>query len=186
MSRPARKPLRYAVLAATLLLPSLALRAQTPVPPLAIPPKGPTLTPLTLPTLSAGQLELVRLEGEFSDAVAQGGGKAFAAWFADDGITLQNAQPPVLGRAAIAAAAQWLPQNYQLTWYAEGAQMGPNALSGFAWGHYTALTITNGKPVAASGRFITVWKKVAGQWKVALDASANDVPANALDPLPKP
>lgn len=184
MSRPARKPLRYALLAAALaaLVPSLA--AQTP---LAIPPKGPTLSPLTMPKLSAAQLELVSLEGEFSDAVIKGGGKAFAAWFADDGVTLQNGRPPVLGRAAIAAAAQWDPATYQLSWYAEGAQMGPNALSAFTWGHYTATTTgRDGHATSNAGRFITVWKKVAGQWKVALDASADDVPANGLNALPKP
>jgi ketosteroid isomerase-like protein len=38
-----------------------------------------------------------------------------------------------------------------------------------------------------SGRYITVWKKVKGEWKVALDASADDVPAAGdCCVLPKP
>ncbi len=180
--------------AATLLLPALAL-AQSPAqlpglnPPSADPlSKGPTISPLTMPTLSQGELELVKLEGDFSDAVAKGGGKVFASWFAEDGITLSNGKPPVRGRDAIAAVANWDPKDYQLTWYAEGAQMGPNSLSGFTWGHYTATSRDkNGQPIALSGRYITVWKKVKGEWKVALDASADDVPASGdCCALPKP
>lgn len=195
MSRMTNKLLLNTLLsAATLLLPALAL-AQSPAqlpglnPPSADPlSKGPTISPLTMPTLSQGELELVKLEGDFSDAVAKGGGKVFASWFAEDGITLSNGKPPVRGRDAIAAVANWDPKDYQLTWYAEGAQMGPNSLSGFTWGHYTATSRDkNGQPIALSGRYITVWKKVKGEWKVALDASADDVPASGdCCALPKP
>jgi ketosteroid isomerase-like protein len=148
--------------------------------------RGPALSPLTMPTLSPGELELVKLEGEFSDAVAKRGGKAFASWFAEDGITLQNGKPPVLGRTAITAAALWDPKDYQLTWYAEGAQMNPGGESGFTWGHYTSVAKDqNGQPITLSGRTITVWKKVKGEWKVALDASAEDVPTGNCCTPPK-
>lgn len=180
--------------AAGLLAPA-ALCSQNPsqspaqqVPP-ATPPASPStpsllqrpvLTPLKMPTLSPGVIELIKLEGEFSDSVAKGGGKAFASWFADDGVTLNNGKPAVLGRTAIAANANWDPKLYQLTWYAEGAQMGPSGDTGFTWGHYDATTNTaDGRPSTLSGRYITFWKKVNGKWKVALDASANDAPPTA-------
>jgi ketosteroid isomerase-like protein len=148
----------------------------------------PVLTPLTMPTLSTGILELIKLEGEFSDAVTKGGGRAFASWFADDGVTLNDGKPAVLGRTAIAAIANWDPKEYQLSWYVEGAQTGPSGDTGFTWGHYDAASKDDkGKPITLSGRYITFWKKVAGKWKVALDASANDAPAapNCCS-LPKP
>jgi ketosteroid isomerase-like protein len=141
------------------------------------------VTPLTMPTLSPGQLELIQLEGAFCDAVAANGGKAFASWFADDAVTLNNGQPAVQGLTAIAATANWDPKTYQLTWFAEGAQMGPSGDTGFTWGHYDATTTRDGKPLTVSGRYITFWKKVRGQWKVALDASANDAPTSPLAPL---
>jgi ketosteroid isomerase-like protein len=189
MSRTASKLL----LAATLLLPA-AIYGQTGSPTPSVDPlapqstKGLTLNPLTMPSLSPGEIELVKLEGEFSDAVAKGGGKAFASWFAEDGITLQNGKPPIRGRAAIEANAVWDPKDYQLTWYAEGAQMGPDGRSGFTWGHYDATSKDKqGQPITTSGRYITVWKKVAGAWKVALDASADDAPAvGDCCALPKP
>jgi ketosteroid isomerase-like protein len=56
--------------------------------------------------------------------------------------------------------------------------MGPSGDTGFTWGHYEAHgTDSKGQPIASSGRYITFWKKVAGHWKVALDASSNDAPA---------
>ena len=145
-------------------------------------------SPLSQPTLSPGVLTLMELEGRFAQAVATGGGKAFSSWFADDAVTLNNGKPAVLGRASIAAQATWDPKVYQLTWVPEGAQMGPSNDMGFTWGHYEGRsTDKNGQPVLTSGRYFTVWKKLAdGNWKVALDASANDVPAGDCCALPKP
>jgi ketosteroid isomerase-like protein len=147
------------------------------------------ISPLTQPTLSPGVILLMELEGKFAQAVAAGGGKAFANWFADDAVTLNNGQPAVMGRATIAAQAQWDPKEYQLTWTPQGAQMGPSNDMGFTWGHYEGRSKDkNGQPVMISGRYMTVWKKVAdGSWKVAMDASANEPPQTGeCCVLPKP
>lgn len=146
-------------------------------------------SPLAQPTLSPGVILLMELEGRFAKAVAAGGGKAFASWFADDAVTLNNGRPAVLGRSAIAAQAQWDPKEYQLTWTPQGAQMGPSNDMGFTWGHYEGTSKDkNGQPVTISGRYFTVWKKTPdGSWKVALDASANEPPAaGECCVLPKP
>ncbi|WP_419804070.1 YybH family protein [Terriglobus sp.] len=138
-----------------------------------------TGTPLTQPTLSPGALELLTLDGQFSQSVAKGGGAGFASWFADDGIVLNNGKPPIYGHARIAATATWKPDAYQLTWQPEYAQMGPSADMGYTWGHYEGNSKDrNGNPVKTSGRYMTVWKKTPdGKWKVALDASADEPPA---------
>jgi ketosteroid isomerase-like protein len=166
------------------------LRAQTPLTPLdRVGQKPSVISPLAQPTLSPGVLLLMELEGKFANAVAAGGGKAFASWFADDALTLNNGQSAVMGRAAIAAKANWDPKEYQLTWVPEGAQMGPSNDMGFTWGHYEGQTKDkNSQPVTVSGRYITVWKKMAnGEWKVALDASANGPPqAGECCVVPKP
>jgi ketosteroid isomerase-like protein len=152
-------------------------------------PTDPAANPFAEPTLTPGVLLLMELEGRFAKAVAAGGGKAFASWFADDGVTLNNGRPAVLGRTAISAQAQWDPKTYQLTWTPQGAQMGPSNDMGFTWGHYEGHSKDkNGQPVVISGRYFTVWKKVAdGSWKVALDASADEPPAaGECCTLPKP
>ncbi len=169
------------------LLPA-SLRAQTEGQ--SIPPPTPvkpthTFIPMPTPNLSPGVLELLKLEGDFSAAVTKGGGRAFSTWFADDGVTLNNGQPAILGRTAIAASATWDPAVYQLSWYAEGAQVTSPNNSGFTWGHYDATTIAkDGKSTTLTGRYITFWKKVDGKWKVALDASANEPPPTNGLPTP--
>jgi ketosteroid isomerase-like protein len=146
-------------------------------------------SPLTQPNLTPGALLLLELEGRFAKAVETGGGKAFGTWFAEDGVTLNNGKPAVLGRTAIAAQAQWDPKTYQLTWTPQGAQMGPSNDMGFTWGHYEGHSKDkNGGPVVIMGRYFTVWKKLPdGTWKVALDASADEPPATGeCCVLPKP
>jgi ketosteroid isomerase-like protein len=172
---------------------SAALHAQVPGMMPGVTPADPNgykiISPVTQPTISPGQLTLLELEAHFADAVAAGGGKAFASFFADDAVTLSNGKPATLGRGAIAASATWDPKDYQLTWVAQGAQMGPSNDMGFTWGHYEGRsTDKDGKPIVTSGRYMTIWKKLAdGTWKVALDASADEPPADGdCCTLPKP
>ena len=147
------------------------------------------ISPLTQPTITPGMVTLLELETKFANAVARGGGKAFSSWFAEDGVSLANKEAPVMGRAAIAARAVWDPKEYQLTWVAAGAQMGPSNDMGFTWGHYDGSSKdVHGETVKTSGRYFTVWKKQAdGEWKVALDASAEEpAGAGSCCILPKP
>jgi ketosteroid isomerase-like protein len=181
-----------AVPAAFLLLVTCRMESQATPGPVSLDgltQKPVVVSPLTQPTLSPGVIVLMELEGRFAQAVAAEGGKAFAEWFADDAVTLNNGQSATMGRAAIAAQAHWDPKEYQLTWVPQGAQMGPSNDMGFTWGHYEGRSKDkNGQPVVITGRYMTVWKKVAdGSWKVALDASANE-PAQTGEccVLPKP
>lgn len=192
MSKHAQLRLAAATLCIVTTLPLAAQTgANTPTPPSFDPlTQSPAITsPLTQPTLSPGVLLLMELEGRFAQAVATGGGKAFASWFADDAVTLNNGRPAVLGRANIAAQADWDPKTYQLTWTPQGAQMGPSNDMGFTWGHYEGHSKDqNGNPVVISGRYMTVWKKMPDNtWKVAMDASSTEPPATGeCCVLPKP
>ncbi|MGD0796749.1 MAG: nuclear transport factor 2 family protein [Acidobacteriaceae bacterium] len=144
---------------------------------------------LAQPTLNPGALFLMDLERRFAADVATGGGKAFASWFAADAVSLSNGKPAILGRGAIATAADWDPKTYQLTWTPAGAQMGPSNDMGFTWGHYEGRSRdARGEPVLVTGRYMTVWRKLPdGTWKVALDASATEPPATGdCCALPKP
>ncbi len=177
--------MRRLMLTLTLLLASGTLHAQ--LDPLSR--KAPQSSPLTQPTLSPGVLQLMQLDADFSRDTLLGGGKAFATWFADDAVTLNNGKPAVLGKTAITAGAAWDPRQYQLQWQPQGGQMGPSGDMGFTWGHYEGhAKDRNGNDVATSGRYITVWKRLPDNtWKVALDASANEPPAAGdCCALPKP
>jgi ketosteroid isomerase-like protein len=142
----------------------------------------PSANPLTDPTLTPGTAFLFNLEAKFAADTATGGGKAFAAWFADDGMTLSNKQAAVIGKGKIAADANWDPKQYQLTWTPENGQMSPSGDMGFTWGHYEGTAKDhNGNPVKTTGRYMTIWKKMPdGSWKVVLDSS-NEEPPSAGD-----
>jgi len=147
-------------------------------------PSGQSTAPNLLihPTLTPGQALLFDLEAHFAKDVAQQGGKAFAEWFAVDGVSLSNGAKPVMGREAIAKGATWTSQQYQLTWTPTDAVMGPSGDMGYTWGHYEGRsTDANGKPVLVSGRYTTIWRRQKdGAWKVVLDVGSNE-PAGAAD-----
>ena len=82
--------------------------------------------PLTDPTSKPGKALLFDLEARFAKDVLQKGGAAFADWFAEDGVALNNGQAPSIGRVAIAKSANWKAKDYQLTWTPTDAQMGPS------------------------------------------------------------
>ena len=96
---------------ALVLYPARAQRQPAVPPPVPASPDKHALIPIQNPSISPGALELVKLEGDFENAVAKGGGKAFASWFADDGVTLNNGQPAVQGQLAIAGQATWDPKD---------------------------------------------------------------------------
>lgn len=143
---------------------------------------NPLLNPLMDPTAKPGKVLLFDLDAKFARDVRERGGVAFADWFAEDGVALNNGQAPLIGLVAIAKSANWDPKIYQLTWTPTDAQMGPSGDMGYTWGHFEGHSKdAAGNPVTTSGRYITVWRRQAnGTWKVALDAGANE-PAAAGD-----
>jgi ketosteroid isomerase-like protein len=138
--------------------------------------------PFIDPTADAGKILLFSLEARFAKDVLERGGAGFAGWFAEDGVALGNGAPPLIGKVAVAKSANWLPQAYQLTWTPTSALMGPSGDMGYTWGHFEGRSKdANGNPVITSGRYMTIWRKQPdGQWKVVLDAGANE-PASAGD-----
>ena len=146
------------------------------------------IAPKEQPAITPGQMLLIQLEGKFAAATAEGGGKAFAQWFAEDAVTLSNGKPAVIGRGAIARDANWSPKDYSLTWTPQGAQMGPANDMGFTWGHYQGKSMgLDGKLLVTAGRYITIWKKQAnGEWKVAMDASADEPAATDCCSVKRP
>lgn len=151
--------------------------AQLPLDPLSKPAPAPD--PLTNPGLTPEVSFLYSLEAKFAHDTLQGGGPAFAKWFAPDAVELSNGKAPVVGQSAIVANATWAPDQYRLTWTPEGGRMSPSGDMGFTWGHYEGRAKDrDGTPIVNSGRYMTVWKKQAdGSWKVALDASNQEPPA---------
>jgi len=134
--------------------------------------------PLADSTVKPGKVLLYDLEARFAKDVLARGGAGFADWFAEDGVALGNGAAPLIGKVAIAKSANWDPKVYQLIWTPTDAVMGPSGDMGYTWGHFEGHSKdANGFPVTTKGRYMTIWRKGAdGQWKVVLDAGANEPP----------
>ena len=104
------------------------------------------------------------------------GGAAFADWFAEDGVALGNGAAPLWAAWPSPNPPIGRPKVYQLTWTPTDAVMGPSGDMGYTWGHFEGHSKdANGNPVTTSGRYMTIWRKEPdGQWKVVLDAGANE------------
>jgi ketosteroid isomerase-like protein len=163
------------VVALAVIAGSQTMRAQLPEPGVA----SSAPNPLTDSTVKPGKMVLFDLDARFAKDVLARGGAAFADWFAGDGVALNNGQAPLIGKVAIVKSANWSPKDYELTWTPTDAMMGPSGDMGYTWGHYEGRSKdANGNPVLTSGRYITMWRKEPdGNWKVVLDAGANDAPA---------
>jgi len=173
--------MRVVVVAVLIASFSTAVARAQVLDPLAPKPSSSQATnPLTNPGATPGVQLLYDLEAKFAADTARGGGPAFASWFAPDAVTLANGKAPVVGHDAIAAAATWAPDAYQLTWTPEGARISTSGDMGFTWGHYTgASKDSNGGTIKTEGRYMSVWKKQPdGTWKVELDASNEGPPAD--------
>ncbi len=158
-----------------LLAPRFAAAQQTALDPLSgLKDTARDSSLITTPTLTPGTAFLFGLEKKFAGAVAEGGGSGFASFFDKDGVTIGNRTAAVIGQVAIAKQAQWLPQDYQLTWTPEGGELAPTGDMGFTWGHYEGRAKNS---AVTRGRYMTIWKKEPdGTWKVALDTSNEDPP----------
>jgi len=174
------KQFTYAAFLAASINAPFAGMAQLAFPGTATAPAKPN--PLTDATVKPGKMLLYDLEARFAKDVLERGGAAFADWFAEDGVALGNGAEPKVGRVAIAKSANWSPKDYQLIWTPTDAVMGPSGDMGYTWGHFEGHSKdANGNPVVTNGRYMTIWRKQPdGQWRVVLDAGANE-PANSGD-----
>ncbi len=121
--------------------------------------------------------ELMQLDREFDGAVARGGSAAWVSYFAEDGIMLPAGSNIVMGRKAIQEhmSQAFSDPKFKLRWEPLGA--GVSRDLGYTYGLYRSERPGNdGKPVTSYGKYVTVWKKQRGEWKIALDCG-NQSPA---------
>ena len=120
------------------------------------------------PTSNHAQDEaaLITADGEFAkDSLARG----LPAWterFATDGAMLMRGE---LEPATVMAVA--LGKGSELLWVPEQAHASGDL--GYTIGRYTALQ--DGKEIV-HGRYVTIWKRAAGVWKIVLD-TGSEAPA---------
>ena len=106
--------------------------------------------------------------------------EAAVEMYADDAVEMPSNTPIVVGKEAIRKWYQnWLPNpSNSITFATTDVQV---ALSGdLAYERGTYKFVTNGPKGRTEevGKYVTVWKRVGGKWKVLADMNASDQPAS--------
>jgi len=97
----------------------------------------------------------------------QGFAAAFRRYATDDALLLPENRAALKGRATIVANLQGLPAGSALSWSPQGADVSGDL--GYTWGIYTLLGSNSaGQATAAYGHYLSVWKKQAGDWRLAV------------------
>ncbi len=128
------------------------------------------------PTVDSGASEVAELTGAdraFAQASAARGAEAWAEAWSEGGRKEAPNGPGVVGPAAVRAAMAPVLERYgpRFRWEPEhGAMLWPDTL-GYTTGRWWIDEVGAGS--SAGGRYLTVWIREAGQWKVALDVSAS-------------
>jgi ketosteroid isomerase-like protein len=127
--------------------------------------------------LEAEREALLQVERDFAAVSAElGPAEAFYRYFAEDVVQLVTGLDPVFGREAVYQIMKG-EETYTLTWEPEDARVSSSADLGWTWGFYTGTYPgESGDTLVYHGKYLSVWKKVEGQWKIAADIG-NSSPA---------
>jgi ketosteroid isomerase-like protein len=100
---------------------------------------------------------------------------AAAAFFAPDGTFFLENREPVVGPAAIQASteADWAEMpNASLSWAVDNVIVSASGDLAYETGSYSF----SNEAERDSGKYITVWRKIDGQWKVIGDMGGSTMP----------
>ncbi|MGB9429461.1 MAG: nuclear transport factor 2 family protein [Gammaproteobacteria bacterium] len=111
---------------------------------------------------------LTRTDGAFSMlSEQQGFAAAFQRYALDDAVLLPDNRGPLESRNTIEQSLQALPAGSSLSWTLQGADTSGDL--GYTWGVYTFIGgNAAGQTTAAYGKYLSVWKRQSGDWKLAV------------------
>jgi uncharacterized protein (TIGR02246 family) len=133
----------------------------------------------TLPVradMSADEQKIRELGQKWDAAVRAKDAVACAGFYASDGAMLNADAPLARGTAAITAAWQRLlsMRNVNLTFASTQLIVSNGGDMAYDVGTYELSFDDDKGMVRDVGKYVTVWKKVGGEWKVAADISNSD------------
>ncbi|MGX9431803.1 MULTISPECIES: YybH family protein [Bradyrhizobium] len=126
--------------------------------------------------LSADEQKIRELGQKWDAAVRAKDAVACAGFYASDGAMLNANAPLARGTVAITAAWQRLlsMRNVNLTFASTQLIVSNDGDMAYDVGTYELSFDDNKGMVKDVGKYVTVWTKVGGEWKVAADISNSD------------
>lgn len=104
---------------------------------------------------------------------------AVAALFAPDGEILQQGQAPIMGPAAVEGAVEeeWTAYpDFTVSWTTNRVEVADSGDLAYERGSWTADPDGPGDEPEEHGEYVTIWRKMDGEWVVAFDAGVSTDP----------
>ena len=121
--------------------------------------------------LEKEKAELMQTDRDFSDVSKEkGAAEAFHEFLTEDAIQLPTRANPVIGREAIFKSMSSSTANYIMTWEPQNGEVANSGDFGYTWGIYTInWPDKDDESKINYGKYLNVWKKQDGNWKVIID-----------------
>lgn len=137
----------------------------------------------TAPDLAREEEAIRALAAKWQRALLDRDAAGQAVMFAPDGVEYHDGQDPLVGPAAVLAWEQKAAASHPKAKITTTTDQILIAASGdlavqAGEGRITALGAQGEDTSVRRQRFVTVWKKVGGEWKVAHDIAVNITPYN--------
>lgn len=131
------------------------------------------------PDLGAEEQAIRELDAKWLEAEQARDAASAAAVLADDGVAYRQHIDPLVGPAAYEVyEAQFLADNpnADVYWSTEMVQVAASGDMAVQTGEYHLTGLGPNGDGEDRGRFVTVWKKVGDQWKIAHDIGSTTMP----------
>lgn len=111
-----------------------------------------------------------------------GAAQAFKQFLADEAIQLPAGANPISGRDAIYTGMLDAPEDAELAWQPQKAQVAICGDMGWTWGNYQySYDTSTGERTVGHGKYLNVWRKDAERGWVVLVDMGNASPAPEQD-----
>ena len=115
---------------------------------------------------------LFYLDKKFCEECKMDKEKAWMKYTADRSLMATNGHNPYLEKTDdIRNTIQQVfnLENIDFTWIPIHGGMSDDSTMGFTTGNYTRIYTSNGKEVKQIGKYVSIWKKIDGLWKIVFD-----------------
>jgi len=119
--------------------------------------------------------DVLNADRSFAQAALRDGARAaFVAYAARDAIMFRAGVGPVQGHPAIAASFRE-SDGAVPDWAPEGGEIAASGELAYTWGYFR-WTAGDGTGRQSTGNYVSIWRKVDGQWKWVVDVGVQAPP----------
>jgi ketosteroid isomerase-like protein len=132
-------------------------------------------------TRSKDEKSLRDLEAAWSKVAGTKDVDRIVSYYADDASVFPPNGPIAKGTDEIKKVWTGLvgAPGFSISWETTTAVAAKSGDLGYTSGTYQlSMSGPDGKPISDKGKYVTVWRKTAGKWKVIADIFNSDLPAN--------